>query len=448
MSTEWPLEIFGQQPSASVHTPFLFCYPTGPSLDVDRLTTVLTEGLAHMAQAFPWTVGKVAQSVDYESHQDIFVIKASPSSTSVIVKDHRQDKRLASFAELESQEFPVDELDETLLTPHTVLPRPDSPDRSAVFTVQLNVLDGGIILAISGHHQVLDGTGQEQVCHLLDKACKGAAYTLEELQIGNLDRKDIVPLLPDSWQPGVDHLYLRKSHPAQPSPVVGEGSRLAFANIIFSTESLRTLKEDAQAALHSGFVSSNDALTALIWQTTARARRARLPGSTKTTLGRAINPRRYLGIHKLYPGYISNMAYSDMTLDELSEASLGQVAAMLRAAVDPETSNLGQLTRELATLIHRATDKDSVSITNHLDLDTDLMISSWVTMRCCDFDFGLGLGKPVAFRRPKHDCVPSLIFLLPRQTNGDVVVTLCLREDDLGHIRQDAGFTRFGRFSP
>lgn len=448
MPTEWPLEIFGQQASAGVHTPFLFCYPAEPSFDSDRLTGVLTDGLARMAQAFPWAAGKVTQSVVSETGENLFVIQAGPSSPSVIVKDHRQDGRLPSFAELESSEFPIDQLDESLFTPHTVLARPDSPDRSAVFTVQLNVLRGGIILAVSGHHQALDGTGQEQVCYLLDKACKGDTYTSDELHIGNLERKDIVPILPDAWEPDADHLYLRKASPAQSAPAAEEGSRLLFANIIFSTESLRALKIDAQAALQTSFVSSNDALTALIWQAIARSRKARLPGTTSTTLGRAINPRRYLGLHELYPGYISNMAYSSMTLDELSSAHLGQVAAMLRSAVDPEKSNLGQLTRELATLIHRATDKDSVSITNHLDLDTDLMISSWVTMRCCDFDFGLGLGKPIAFRRPKHDCIPSLVFLLPRQINGDVVVTLCLREDDMDHMRRDPRFTQFGRFSP
>jgi hypothetical protein len=39
---------------------------------------------------------------------------------------------------------------------------------------------------------VLDGTGQEQLVHLLDKACRGEAFDEEEIATANLDRTAII----------------------------------------------------------------------------------------------------------------------------------------------------------------------------------------------------------------------------------------------------------------
>lgn len=141
------------------------------------------------------------------------------------------------------------------------------------------------------------------------------------------------------------------------------------------------------------------------------------------------------------------MALITDTLDTLSQAPLGHVASRLRLAVDPAlaTCKLGQTTRELATLIARAiadrTDPNAPSPSSTLDLDTDIMFSSWANQRCYDFDFGLGLGKPAFFGRPRMSAhVPSLMFLMPKRPDGSFVLTACLHEKDVVNLRQDPVF--------
>ncbi|KAJ9105536.1 hypothetical protein QFC21_001907, partial [Naganishia friedmannii] len=308
-----------------------------------------------------------------------------------------------------------------------------------------------LLLNFVGNHQALDGTGQEQVAYSLNKACQGIPFTEDEIRIGNLTRSTIVSLLDDSWQPSPDSQYLKvqRAVSATPDSLAMETkptTKPRWVDVVFSGAALSKLKAKAYQEISSGFVSTDDALTALIWQSVSRARLARLPASKESTMGRAINPRRYLGIPATYPGYISNMAYTTATLDQLATRNLGAIAADLRAAVDPETSGLERTTREFATLLYRAQDKDSVSANDSLNLGSDVMLSSWANMRCYDFDFGMQLGAPVAFRRTLMDPVPSLMFLLPKRKDGEIVVTMCALEEDLKRLKQDKKITHYGQF--
>lgn len=431
------LEIFGQQSSAGIQTPFLFCYSSPDTPDIDGIVQRLENGLLALCAALPWVAGNVICEDDDQG--GVFKIRTTRAKPVIVVKDHREDLSVPSMSRLQAAGFPTSQLDEDLLSPVVVIPQGERiEDRTAVVTLQVNLLRGGIILNLSGHHQVLDGTGQEQIAYFLNKACRGEPFTEEEVRIGNLDRASVVKPLPDAWQPGPNSPYLKDSSDDTPPP--RPPGELVWTDLPFASDSLARLKQAARTA--SGYVSTDDALTAHLWQALARARRKRHPGSTPSTLGRAVNPRRYLDIPATYPGYISNMAHSRVSLDELADSPLSTVAKLLRSAVDPATSRLGESTLEYATLLYRARDKDSVSANQHLDLDTDLMVSSWAGMRCYRFDFGLGLGPPRAFRRTKHVPVPSLMFILPKDPGGGVVVTICARADDVEGLKEGVGAPR------
>jgi hypothetical protein len=454
------LEIFGQQPSAALVTPFLFCYRMNETIDVQRIVRILETGRQLLHRDFPWTSGQVIQDLedDLSGQRGVFKIRHTTTAPSVIVKDLRTDPSVASMQDLITSGFPTHLLDEQIFSPVTVLPtdEPTQPEaRNQVLTIQVNLIRGGLLLNFVGHHQAIDGTGQDLLAGWFNEACHGRAIAEEEIRLGNLPRENIVELFGDEWQPSKGSPYLKK--PATTStdvksdlttPDLTTSPPLIWTNISFSGEALSELKSEASIGLKAGggYVSTDDALTAFIWQSISRARAVRLPMGTRTTLGRAVNPRRYLDIPPSYPGYISNFAYTTMSLGTVTQSSLSAVAASLRAAVDPRTSGLGDSTREYATLLHRAEDKDSIALGNCLDLDHDLMLSSWMNMRSYEFDFGMGLGPPIAFRRPLMAPVPSLAFLLPKDPSGGVVLNVCIREDDLARMQQDSLFTRFGRF--
>jgi hypothetical protein len=102
------------------------------------------------------------------------------------------------------------------MMPINVLSGKDGEERDAVLTIQCNRLRGGLALNIVGNHQVLDGTGQEQLVYLLDKACRGEAFNDEEIAAANLDRTALVRPFGEDWQAPSDSMYI-KPPPSTPA---------------------------------------------------------------------------------------------------------------------------------------------------------------------------------------------------------------------------------------
>jgi trichothecene 3-O-acetyltransferase len=141
----------------------------------------------------------------------------------------------------------------------------------------------------------------------------------------------------------------------------------------------------------SGYISTDDALSAFIRQPVIRTRLPRLNPTAESTFTRAVDVRRYLDISPTYPGLVQNMTYHGYTLQKLVEEPLGAVASQLRSALDPKTSNLGYHTRALTTFLSRTPDKNVISFTATLDLSADIMFSSWAKLDCYELDFNLGI---------------------------------------------------------
>ncbi len=99
-----------------------------------------------------------------------------------------------------------------------------------------------------------------------------------------------------------------------------------------------------------GFVSTDDSLTALIWQAVTRARIPRFQEShpSNVKFARAVDSRRILGIPAKYPGWVQHMTHHHYPPYKLVEAPLGVIVANFRAALEP--AELSFRSRALATL--------------------------------------------------------------------------------------------------
>ncbi|KAI0975462.1 hypothetical protein F4678DRAFT_420342 [Xylaria arbuscula] len=227
----------------------------------------------------------------------------------------------------------------------------------------------------------MDGTGQAQVIALFSKACRDESFTAEELRIGNLAAENVVRLLDSSWTPGAELEYnIVKQEQSQPGP-----GRIqdkipmelgVWSYFDFSASSLRTLKSEATQTLPpiSSYVTTDDALTTLVWQAIARARLPRSTDTAEMLLARAVDLRRYLDIPETHPGIVQNMTYHGFSMERVAHSPLGVLAADLRAAVDPKTSNLAYNGRSLATLISRTPDKTKISFLAGYDPSRDVML--------------------------------------------------------------------------
>lgn len=449
------LNPFEQQPNLyKLYTQLCYIFPIQDETAHAQIESTLQTGLQRLANAFPWLAGQVVLEGAGNGSSGTYSVKALDKSPRLVIKDLRNDPSAPTLDGLRAAEFPVSMLDEDLIAPCKTLEMAfGSPEEAArVLVLQVNYIVGGLLLTIATQHNVMDMTGQAEITRLLSKACRGEAFTTQELEVGNTSSAGVIKLLDDS----VDALRNEISHVlAKPPPPPPASStppspppESTWLTLTFPSTALATLKTTASASKPptAPFISTDDALTALIWQATIRARLPRLQPDHPITLARALDPRRHLPeLPATYPGLVQNMAFSTSTAQELTTQPLGVIASLLRSAVDPQTSNLERGTRAFASLLAQSDDKGSINVTASLDLSADIMLSSWAAVACYEGDFGFELGAPEMVRRPGFTAVESLMYLLPKTRAGDVSAMVCLRREDGEALRRDGELGRFGR---
>lgn len=445
------LDILGQGTGLlKLYTQLSLCFDDTNGFPESTVVEKLTKGLVILSTSFPWVAGQVT-NIERAGNPDSYRIVPYEKAPRLVVQDLKDE---VSIDELRKANFPCWMLDESVVAPiNTLAAGTEGP--APVFALQVNLIKGGLLLTFVTQHNTMDMTGMDQIMSLLSKACHDEPFTAEELRIGNLDRHNLIPLLDEEYTPGPE---LERQIGKTTAHVSTEGvprdglddshPHCSWTYFDFSGASLSNLKALATKSITSDtqFVSTDDVLSAFIWKAVAKARLPRLKPDDETTFARAIDPRRYLNIPATYPGLVQNMTYASYTLGNLMEEPLGAIASSLRRTVDPKTSNLAYATRALTTWFHRAEDKGNISVAATLDLSKDIMLSSWAKYDCFDLDFNLGLGKPVAVRRPQFTPVESLFYLMPKRPDGEITAMLCLRDADLEGLKEDEEFMRYAVF--
>ncbi|KAH6673672.1 putative trichothecene 3-O-acetyltransferase [Halenospora varia] len=449
------LDILGQQPALNLYTQICFCFPVQDDTSLDKIVTTLKSGLERLSASFPWVAGQVVNEGANDGNTGIFKIKPLEKTPRLIIEDLRNDASMPTMEFLRTAKFPFRMLDENVICPRNTIPGTSNEppyEDIPVFLLQANFIIGGLLLTFNGQHQTMDMTGQGQIIDLFSKACRNEEFTPEELLTGNLARHDLIPLFDDSWTPGSElaaSIIPPKSEqpstgteglPAPPGP---PSSSWAYLN--FSSTSLLALKTHACNTLTSGFVSTDDTITAFIWQCVVRARAPRLASPEREVhFARAIDVRKFLNVPAEYPGLLQNMTYHSFPLQKLISSPLGVVASNLRTGLN--ATQVSHHTRSLATYFSRTPNKNCVSFTAALDLSADIMFSSWAKLDCYELDFGLGLGMPECVRRPQLIPVESLGYLMPKDREGGIAVAICLRDDDMKRLRGDEELLKYGEF--
>lgn len=453
------IDVLGQQPLLKIYTQICFCFSIPDAASHPAIINTLTKGLKRLLAGFPWLAGEVVNEGASEGNTGTFKIKPLEKTPQMVVKDLTHDSSAPLMDELRRANFPFSMLDEAVVAPRRTLPggpEESESDTAPVFLLQANFIAGGLLLTFVGQHNTMDMTGQGQIIDLFSKACRKGQFTSEELSSGNLARRNLVPLL-DEFDRQDSELARQIVKPTPSRTVPGDtdslpaaplSSECSWSYFSFHPTSLTALKALATSTITtgSGYVSTDDTLSAFIWQSVIRARLPRLSATAESTIARAVDVRKYLDIPQTYPGLAQNMTYHTYRPKKLVEEPLGRVASQLRSALDPKKSNLGHHTRALATFLERTPDKNIISFTASLDLSVDIMLSSWARLDCYELDFALGLGKPEAVRRPRFDPVESLVYLMPKTQDGEIAVAICLRDEDLERLRADETFAKYGRY--
>jgi hypothetical protein len=463
MALDMELDLLGAQPALfRLYTQLAFIFRAPEQVQHDTIVSTLTAGLERLAQAFPWTAGQVINTNNEPDGRPSYRIRPLEAAPRLMVKDSENDAAIPTLARLEEAQYPMSMLHEDVWAPCPTIaslafdpmkPSGSGNEPAPVMLVQLSFIKGGLVLCINMQHNVCDMMGQAAVMGWLSRACRNDKFTTDELEIGNADRRATVPSIGSTAQDVRDDLEDQLlptnndgvATPATPAPVPPPCS---WAYYKFSSSSQQRLKDLATTQLpddFTKFISTDDALSAFIFKSLLRARSHRLPDKTRfVSLARAVDARRYLNVPADYPGILQNMAYTKHSLADLSDLVLGHIAAGLRRQVDPDTSNVARRTQSLITFLAQAPENLSkVSFTARQKYDADIALSSWAKVSAYDWDFGLGLGSPVAVRRPGFLPVESLMYIMPRDCDGSTAVAMCLREEDVKQLQEDKEWTRF-----
>ena len=441
------LDMLGRQPMLNMYTPLCFFYET-PNPEAEDLEDTLRKGLHKLTDAFPWIAGQVVEDVPGSGFTKI--VPRSSHTTPELVEGNRRD-RMTPFKKLVEKNFPFELIDEKLLCAresHIEKQEAASTD-FPVLVVQLNHIEGGVILGFETHHTTCDITGMGSILSLFNKACHNEPFTESDLRIGNRHLDPPIKLLEEDIKvKGNPRLEMQvtpewdENHVAPAHLPPATGCRWEYFS--FSPESLKELKAKATKDIpESGpaFVSTDDALTALIWQCTTRARGQHKETEAEGSIcARAIDVRPFLGLPLNYPGMMQNETYTKASPRELKNSSLGALASKLRQDLIAE--DLKKDTQALITLMTHDSDKGKYSLACGVDWTRDTMISSWSKVDGYNMDFGLGV-KPTCVKRPRFNPVPGLVFMMPKRGDGEISVAACLHGGEMDNLKKDDDWTRY-----
>ncbi len=447
-------DVLGQL-AQKLYTPICLCFPLQDASSQPQIIDTLTKGLERLSISFPWLAGQVISQGRAEGNTGRPKIIPLDKTSRLIVKDLTHDSTVPSMDALRKANFPFSMLEGTVLTSLKGAPTSygeSEEDLAPVFFLQANFINGGLLLSFAGEHSIMDGQGLGQVIRIFSKACHNEPFTDEELLQGNRARDNIIPLLDQTtYKPGpeLDHLLVKPS--ATISPAWNKPpAKCTWAYFHFPSSSLSKLKSLASSSSSISenptvpYTTTNDALSAFIWQCTSRIRSARLPPQTTSTFARAVDVRPCLSIPPSYLGNMSNHTYNTIPLSSVLSTSLGSLASSLRLALNP--SDLSFAIRSLATHISLTSDKSSIRYGADIDLSTDIFFSSWAKLPCYNLDFNLGLGFPESVRRPRFDVVEGLMYLMPVDSNRGIDAAICLRDEDFEGLRVDREFGEYAEW--
>ncbi|KAK8219634.1 hypothetical protein M8818_000608 [Zalaria obscura] len=443
---DYELDVLGQQ-LMRIYTQITLCFPIHDDTLYEATIATLETGLERLSKSFPWVAGQVVNEGAGRGDTGTFKIKYLARTPELVVKDLRNDPSLPSTDELREANFPMSVLDESIVCP--VGTRPKDLHVWPVFVLQATYVRRGLLLSFVTQHQAMDMTGQNQLMQLLHKACHNHEFTHEELSLGNARRCNTISLLDDPSALGPD--FIRKF--LKPAPPKGSqqspeqlNPQCEWVDFKFSAASLSSLKLVAmQSVSRDNYISTDDALSAFLWQSITRARLQRMASVSSTTLGRTVDMRRYLQIPATYSGMAVTKMHLTYASQKLVEEPLGSIALQLRSLIDPST--LAYNTRAFATALHHTKDKATLSPSKPLDLSSDVMLSSWAKYDMYSLDFNLGLGSSESIRRPQFFPAEGLLYALPRKHDGEITVAICLRKEDMEGLKADRQWLEYASYS-
>ncbi|KAF7536037.1 hypothetical protein G7054_g4908 [Neopestalotiopsis clavispora] len=432
----------------------------------------LVKGLQRALFDYPILTG----TLHFDNEAKRIVVKRRPDSAMTL--HIREADDIPSFSVLDKYDFPVHILDSTKVLPRQFVAENFIPtygkDISSggpnVAGAQVTFIKGGLILGLAIPHQVCDGPGFEAFLNAWSRfsfaatTAKGADPDwLGDLPAEVPDRsimtaKERPQLTAEELEGFVAKFPTIKMRDGPPAPPPADFKMPVVKTRIwhFPKSKLQELKEKCSVGLEPGtWISTYDALLAIMWRATVRAKSPLLKPSVDapSKAVHAVNARgraaqnineRYIGTAITIP--ISKLLTVGQVLGDL-DATLPILAQKVRASTNSITPDY------VNDLIKYAAGSRDMRY-SELDMDwilsLDVMAFDWHTMKSYQkHDFGFG--RPAALRWPNPG-FEGFFFVLPtragvRNAGEDEGVEVCfgLEESCFAELEKDVEFARYAK---
>ena len=388
----------------------ILCIPTR-SNDIGRVSSLLKAGLERTITDIPYLPGRLL--LDGLGRLSI---KTKPRDCVLFRTQSLIDDVSWSFENLRSSGFALSKMKGELLSPLPFFP---DPEDVPVMAAQANFVDGGVLLVVCVHHAVADVRGFSSIVETWAKHVSGGG--LEKV---GLDRSLL--MAQGKTVDPANHMEYNIGGPpwafATDVPMMAKIFR-------FSAAQLAKLKAEANG--EGSWVSTNDALCALLWRSITIAR---APSSEKmSTLGFAVDGRLRMD-PPLPPSYIGNVnvyGTAMLPLSTLPSTALSTIARSIRAGISRVDD---ARIRNVIELIDGTEDVTMVRNRWVQFLGTDVDLTSWASIPLNGLDWGSELGKVERVRIPDAYDYDGFCMVLPQRTDGSLEVLIGLRKDHMKRL--------------
>ncbi|KAH6632036.1 transferase family-domain-containing protein [Chaetomium tenue] len=368
-----------------------------------------------------------------------------------------------TFEQLADKHFPLADVPRELLVNPALIDIPEDVRKLPALSVQLNLIEGGIILAICWHHTVSDARGFNVLLN------SWARHTKESILRGEPDDATTpAEETRERWR--LDHGAANATIAQIPEYVVDAkarsprsttslhlldredplGAPFQISTWYLSSASLQSLRGSLGADGDSGAFTPVEAVSALFWKHVSRARGLldRCEDGATSLFTTRLEFRARL-LPPLSSDYVGNIcepnAHARLPLSELCSpatgASLAKVASAIRVATEA---------------VDDAAVRTYIGLINTLPAVTDLTwnyngfpgpdfgVTDVSGLDICRTDWGPSLGVPVCLRLAYRE--GGLLYLFPIDPQGGLEVQALCEPDALERLKADREMAKFVTF--
>ncbi|KAL4994833.1 hypothetical protein BDV10DRAFT_175898 [Aspergillus recurvatus] len=448
-------DLLGQLPLLKSYTHILLVFSL-PNPQRQPVLEALQCATRRLLVTFPFLSGAVVHTAPSPGHSGTFSVELPSGDSADRVHQILHIKDLSSilpdYATLRSAKAPPAMLPGPLVAPpRPAFPRVYTETSASVLEIQASLINEGLLLTLAAQHNVIDATGIFYIAHVLSRLMHDPAASIPDAEVamGNINRRNLIPLLPDDQAlPEEMDVFTTDRPPPLTREILDE---YKWTLVHFSRAALKEIHDEAMSrpsdfADGVSSVSVNDALTAFCWRrlSIVRAKHSQTEGTqveTATTqLTRAADLRRAMALNPghAYMGHMVRTSNLRLPLSTLisPRTSLSRISSLLRKCLKGHTTP--QAISAYATLLARTEDKSRILYAAGFNPLTDLSVSSVAHVEVPGF--GAILGKPRFVRRPTFGPLPGGMYLGPSTEagGGGLDAVVCLRGWEMEGLARDA----------